>query len=115
MVEIVFVGLELFFFYKIVRVFFKIIKKYKEYRRENYFFFYVIDVVFDIIMKRGKLIDVILIECKLIYYVFLLWCEKVLIGKFVYLYYKKIGVIGVYIMIIYVIVIESIGFYYLLY
>ncbi len=79
--EIAFVGLELFLLYKIVRVLPKIIKKYKEYRRENYSFSYAIDAAFDATMKRGKLIDVILTECKLIYYAFLSWREKVPTGK----------------------------------
>ena len=65
-------------------------------------------------MKRGKLIDVILTECKLIYYAFLSWREKVPTGKSVYSYHKKTGAIGVYIMIIHATAIESIGFHYLL-
>ncbi|MEB9404282.1 hypothetical protein P4J11_18410 [Bacillus cereus] len=102
--EIAFVGLELFLLYKIVRVLPKIIKKYKEYRRENYSFSYAIDAAFDATMKRGKLI----------YYAFLSWREKVPTGKSVYSYHKKTGAIGVYIMIIHATAIESIGFHYLL-
>ncbi|MCU4824805.1 hypothetical protein OCA00_24700 [Bacillus cereus] len=112
--EIAFVGIELFLLYKIVRVLPKIIKKYKEYRRENYSFSYAIDAAFDATMKRSKLVDVILTECKLIYYAFLSWREKVPTGKSVYSYHKKTGAIGVYIMIIHATVIESIGFHYLL-
>ncbi|MEC2486417.1 hypothetical protein P9Z06_33155 [Bacillus cereus] len=112
--EIAFVGLELFLLYKIVRVLPKIIKKYKEYRRENYSFSHAIDAAFDATMKRSKLVDAILTECKLIYYAFLSWREKVPIGKSVYSYHKKTGAIGVYIMIIHATIIESIGFHYLL-
>ena len=65
-------------------------------------------------MKRSKLVDVILTECKLIYYAFLSWREKVPTGKSVYSYHKKTGAIGVYIMIIHATIIESIGFHYLL-
>ena len=73
--EIAFVGLELFLLYKIVRVLPKIIKNIKNIE-ENYSFSYAIDAAFDTTMKRGKLIDVILTECKLIYYAFLSWREK---------------------------------------
>ncbi|EJR07061.1 hypothetical protein II5_02079 [Bacillus cereus MSX-A1] len=111
--EIVFVGLELFLLYKIVRVLPKIIKKYKKHRRENYSFSYAIDAAFEATMKRNKLIDIIVTECKLIYYAFLSWREKVPEGESVYSYHKKTGAIGVYIMIIHATLIESIGFHYL--
>lgn len=112
--EITFVGLELFLLYKIVRVLPEIIKRYKEYRREYSSFSYAIDAAFDATMKRDKLVDVILTECKLIYYAFLSWRVKVPTGESVYSYHKKTGAIGVYIMIIHATVIESIGFHYLL-
>ncbi|MFC9448284.1 hypothetical protein ACFTSE_19055 [Bacillus cereus] len=112
--EITFLGLELFLLYKIVRVLPEIIKRYKEYRREYSSFSYAIDAAFDATMKRGKLVDVILTECKLIYYAFLSWRVKVPTGESVYSYHKKTGAIGVYIMIIHATVIESIGFHYLL-
>ncbi|MDE7553988.1 hypothetical protein NGF20_25435, partial [Bacillus tropicus] len=59
-------------------------------------------------------IDIIVTECKLIYYAFLSWREKVPEGESVYSYHKKTGAIGVYIMIIHATVIESVGFHYLL-
>ena len=64
-------------------------------------------------MKRNKLVDIIVTECKLIYYAFLSWREKVPEGEYVYSYHKKTGAIGVYIMIIHATLIESIGFHYL--
>ncbi|HDR6312618.1 TPA: hypothetical protein QCU60_004613, partial [Bacillus cereus] len=62
----------------------------------------------------NKLVDVIVTECKLIYYAFLSWRVKVPEGESVYSYHKKTGAIGVYIMIIHATLIESIGFHYLL-
>lgn len=112
--EIAFVCLELFLLYKIVRKLPTIIKKYKEYKSEYSSFSYAIDAAFDATMKRNKLIDIIVTECKLIYYAFLSWREKVPEGEYVYSYHKKTGAIGVYIMIIHAILIESIGFHYLL-
>ncbi|PEN80620.1 hypothetical protein CN553_29560 [Bacillus cereus] len=112
--EIAFVCLELFLLYKIVRKLPTIIKKYKEYKSEYSSFSYAIDVAFDATMKRNKLIDIIVTECKLIYYAFLSWREKVPEGEYVYSYHKKTGAIGVYIMIIHATLIESIGFHYLL-
>lgn len=112
--EIAFVCLELFLLYKIVRKLPTIIKKYKEYKSEYSSFSYAIDAAFDATMKRNKLIDIIVTECKLIYYAFLSWREKVLEGEYVYSYHKKTGAIGVYIMIIHATLIESIGFHYLL-
>ncbi|MEC1969755.1 hypothetical protein P9G36_22505 [Bacillus cereus] len=112
--EIAFVCLELFLLYKIVRKLPTIIKKYKEYKSEYSLFSYAIDAAFDATMKRNKLIDIIVTECKLIYYAFLSWREKVPEGEYVYSYHKKTGAIGVYIMIIHATLIESIGFHYLL-
>ncbi|MCU5455408.1 hypothetical protein OCA97_15565 [Bacillus cereus] len=111
--EIAFVCLELFLLYKIVRKLLTIIKKYKEYKSEYSSFSYAIDAAFDATMKRNKLIDIIVTECKLIYYAFLSWREKVPEGESVYSYHKKTGTIGVYIMIIHATLIESIGFHYL--
>ena len=111
--EIAFVCLELFLLYKIVRKLPTIIKKYKEYKSEYSSFSYAIDAAFDATMKRNKLIDIIVTECKLIYYAFLSWREKVPEGEYVYSYHKKTGAIGVYIMIIHATLIESIGFHYL--
>ncbi|MFE9078087.1 hypothetical protein [Bacillus mobilis] len=112
--EIAFVCLELFLLYKIVRMLPNIVKKYKEYKRECSSFSYAIDAAFENTMKNNKLVDVIVTECKLIYYAFLSWREKVPKGEFVYTYHKKTGAIGVYIMIIHATLIESIGFHYLL-
>ena len=112
--EIAFVCLELFLLYKIVRMLPNIVKRYKEYKREYFSFSYAIDAAFDATMKRNKLIDIIVTECKLIYYAFLSWREKVPEGESVYSYHKKTGAIGVYIMIIHATVIESVGFHYLL-
>lgn len=63
---------------------------------------------------KSKPVSIILTECKLIYYAFLSWREKVPDGECTYSYHKKTGAIGVYIMIIHATVIESIGFHYLL-
>ncbi|GAB6549442.1 hypothetical protein ACQVSN_09575 [Bacillus mobilis] len=112
--EIAFVCLELFLLYKIVIMLPNIVKKYKEYKRECSSFSYAIDAAFENTMKNNKLVDVIVTECKLIYYAFLSWREKVPEGEFVYTYHKKTGAIGVYIMIIHATLIESIGFHYLL-
>ncbi|WP_433774189.1 hypothetical protein [Bacillus wiedmannii] len=112
--EIAFVGLELFLIYKIIRALPNIVKRFKEYRSEYSSFSYAIDAAFDATMKRNKLVDIILTECKLIYYAFLSWREKVPDGECTYSYHKKTGAIGVYIMIIHATLIESIGFHYLL-
>ncbi|MEJ9111613.1 hypothetical protein LAV76_02450 [Bacillus paramobilis] len=112
--EIAFVGLEFFLLYKIVKVLPETIKRFKEYRREYSSFSYAIDAAFDATMKRNKLVDIIVTECKLIYYAFLSWRATVPEGESVYSYHKKTGAIGVYIMIIHATLIESIGFHYLL-
>jgi len=112
--EILFVCFELFLIYKIIRVLPKIIKRYKEYRSEYSSFSYAIDQAFDDTMKRSRLVNIILTECKLFYYAFLSWRVKVSESEFTYSYHKKTGAIGVYIMIIHATLIESIGFHYLL-
>ncbi|MDM5239583.1 hypothetical protein QUF83_26710 [Bacillus cereus] len=112
--EIAFVCLELFLLYKIIRALPNIVKRFKEYRSVYSSFSYAIDAAFDATMKRSKPVSIILTECKLIYYAFLSWREKVPDGECTYSYHKKTGAIGVYIMIIHATVIESIGFHYLL-
>ncbi|KAB2460003.1 hypothetical protein F8160_25410 [Bacillus sp. CH126_4D] len=112
--EIAFVCVELFLLYKIVKKLPNIIKKYKEYKREYSSFSYAIDAAFDATMNRNKLVNIIVTECKLIYYAFLSWRVKIPEGESVYSYHKKTGAIGVYIMIIHATLIESIGFHYLL-
>ncbi|PEX81463.1 hypothetical protein [Bacillus cereus] len=112
--QIAFVGLELFLLYKIIRALPNIVKRYKEYRKEYSSFSYALDAALDATMKRNKLVDIILTECKLIYYAFLSWRVKVSESEFTYSYHKKTGAIGVYIMIIHATLIESIGFHYLL-
>ncbi|WP_242234989.1 hypothetical protein [Bacillus cereus group sp. BfR-BA-01316] len=112
--EIAFIGLELFIVYKIIRALPKIMKIYKEYIREYQSFSYAIDKAFDATMKRSTAVNVILSECKLLYYAFLSWRVKVPENEFIYSYHKKTGAIGVYIMIIHATLIESIGFHYLL-
>ena len=74
--EIAFVCFELFLLYKIVRMLPTIRKKYKKYKSEYSSFSYAIDAAFDTTMKRNKLVDIIVTECKLIYYAFLSWREK---------------------------------------
>ena len=74
--EIAFVGLELFLLYKIVRVLPKIIKNIKNIEEKIIPFLMQLMHAFDATMKRSKLVDVILTECKLIYYAFLSWREK---------------------------------------
>ncbi|MET3298819.1 UNVERIFIED_ORG: hypothetical protein ABIC81_005606 [Bacillus proteolyticus] len=103
--EIVFVCLELFLLYKIVKVLPNIIKRYKEYKSEYSSFSYAIDAAFDATMKRSKLVAVILTECKVIYYAFFSWRVKVPEGESMYSYHKKTGAIGVYIMLSLVIIV----------
>ncbi|MCW9132230.1 hypothetical protein OF830_14985 [Bacillus paramycoides] len=112
--EIAFVGFELFLLYKIIRVLPKIIKRYKEYRSEYTSFSYAIYKAFDANMNRSKAVNIILTECKILYYAFFSWRVKVPESEFTYSYHKKTGAIGVYIMIIHATLIESIGFHYLL-
>lgn len=88
--EIAFVCVELFLLYKIVRKLPNIIKKYKEYKSEYSLFSYAIDAAFEVTMKRNKLVDIIVTECKLIYYAFLSWREKVPEGESVYSYHKRL-------------------------
>lgn len=111
--EVAFVCLELFLLYKIARKLPTIIKRYKEYKSEYSSFSYAIDAAFEATMKKSKLVDVILTECKLIYYAFFSWRVKIPEGESVYSYHKKTSAIGVYVMIIHATLIESIGFHYL--
>ncbi|KFM99758.1 hypothetical protein D0U04_14055 [Bacillus clarus] len=111
--EIAFVGLELFILYKIARNLPKIIRGYKEYRREYSSFSYAIDKALDATMKRSVAVNVIVSECKLLYYAFFSWRAKVQESEFTYSYHKKTGAIGVYVMLIHATLIESIGFHYL--
>ncbi|WP_243522646.1 hypothetical protein [Bacillus pseudomycoides] len=112
--EIAFLCLELFILYKIARKLPKIMKRYKEYKLEFLNFSYAIDKAIDATLKRTVAVNVIVSECKLLYYALFAWCTKPLENKNTFSYHKKTGAIAFYIMLIHATVIESIGFHYLL-
>lgn len=112
--EMAFLSVESFVLYKIARALPKIIRYYKEYKNEYPSFSVVIDQVFDAAVKRNKVIDVIVSECKLLYYALFSWRTKIPESPHIFSYQKKIGAIPFYIMIVHATLIESIGFHYLL-
>ncbi|WP_410982886.1 hypothetical protein [Bacillus cereus] len=112
--EIAFLCLELFILYKIARKLPEIIKRYKEYKLEFLNFSYAIDKAFDATLKRTVAVNVIVSECKLLYYALFSWRIKPLENKNTFSYHKKTGAVAFYIMLIHATLIESIGFHYLL-
>ncbi|MBC6973111.1 hypothetical protein H9I32_12200 [Bacillus sp. Xin] len=112
--ELAFLCLELFILYKIARALPKIIRCYKQYKNEYPSFSFAIDKAFDTALKRNTVVNVIVSECKLLYYALFSWRTKMSESEYVFSYHKKTGAIPFYIMLIHAILIESIGFHYLL-
>ncbi|KEK22915.1 hypothetical protein [Bacillus gaemokensis] len=112
--ELAFVAIELFILYKIARTLPKIIRFYKQYKKEFPSFSVAIDKAFDAALKRNNVVNVIISECKLLYYALFSWRTKVPENQYVFSYHKKTGAIAFYIMLIHATLIESIGFHYLL-
>ncbi len=112
--ELAFLSLELFILYKIARALPRIIRYYKQYKSEYPSFAFAIDQAFDVAVRRNKVVDVIVSECKLLYYALFSWRTKMPESPHIFSYHKKTGAIPFYIMIIHATLIESIGFHYLL-
>lgn len=112
--ELAFLCLELFILYKIARALPKIIRCYKQYKNEYPSFAFAIDKAFEDTLKRSTVVDVIVSECKLLYYALFSWRTKMPESQHVFSYHKKTGAIPFYIMLIHATLIESIGFHYLL-
>ncbi|WP_459502747.1 hypothetical protein [Bacillus sp. C1] len=112
--EIAFIGLEVFILYKIASALPEIIRCYKQYKNEYPSFSFAIDKAFETTLKRNTVVDVIVSECKLLYYALFSWRTKMPESQYVFSYHKKTGAIPFYIMLIHATVIESIGFHYLL-
>ncbi|MGN7896331.1 hypothetical protein ACTJJY_30580 [Bacillus sp. 22475] len=112
--EIAFLSIELFILYKIVRALPKIIRCYKQYKKEYPSFSFALDKAFDATLKRNNIVNVIASECKLFYYALFSWRKKFSESPHVFSYHKKTGAIPLYIMLIHATLIESIGFHYLL-
>ncbi|MEH7458348.1 hypothetical protein V7183_14260 [Bacillus sp. JJ1127] len=112
--ELAFLAVELFILYKIARTLPKIIKFYKQYKKEYPSFSLAIDKAFDAALKRNNVVNVIASECKLLYYALLSWRTKAPESQYVFSYHKKTGAIPFYIALIHATLIESIGFHYLL-
>ncbi|PEA54046.1 hypothetical protein CON64_15715 [Bacillus pseudomycoides] len=112
--EIAFLCLELYLFYKIARKLPAIIRSYKKYRLAYPSFSYAIEkAVYDSI-TQSVAVNVLLSECKLLYYALFSWRKKVNTSSNMFTYHKKTGSIAFYIMLIHATLIESIGFHYFL-
>ncbi|SFI80275.1 MULTISPECIES: hypothetical protein [unclassified Bacillus (in: firmicutes)] len=112
--EIVFLCLELYLFYKIARKLPAIIRSYKKYRLAYSSFSHASEkAVYDSV-SENVVANVLLSECKLLYYALFSWRKKVHAGSDMFTYHKKTGSIAFYIMLIHATLIESIGFHYFL-
>ncbi|MDM5188963.1 hypothetical protein QUF99_17050 [Bacillus sp. DX4.1] len=112
--EIAFLALEIFILYKIARKLPGIIRMYKQYKLDYPSFSYAIDKAFDANVKRNTAVNIIVSECKLLYYALFSWRTKVSESDHVFSYHKKTGAIAFYIMLMHGMLIETIGFHYLL-
>jgi hypothetical protein len=113
--EGLFILLELYIFYKILTKLPKLIREYKNLSQENSLFLYNLRMSLDKNLLNQKVLQVFLSEFAIFYYSLFSWTKKVKVSNGQpFTYHKKTSVMSVYIMLIHAIVIESVGFHYLL-
>lgn len=112
--EVAFVCLQLYIVYKIARKLPKVIQIYKQHKQQSPSFSYAIEKATYQTLPRNRTVDVLLAECKLFYYALFSWRKKVQLSENTFTYHQKTGAIAFYIMIIHGLVIETIGFHFLI-
>jgi hypothetical protein len=113
--EGLFVLLELYIFYKILTKLPKLIREYKALSLENSLFLYNLRLSLDKNLPNQKVLQVFLSEFAIFYYSLFSWNKKIKVSNGQsFTYHNKTSVMSVYIMLIHAIVIESVGFHYLL-
>ncbi|MCM3737246.1 hypothetical protein M3215_15925 [Bacillus cytotoxicus] len=112
--EIAFLCLELYLLYKIAKKLPAIVRAYKIYKHAYPSFSYAIEKAVYHSVSENVAVNVLLSECKLLYYALFSWGKKAPTGSGMFTYHKKTGSIAFYIMIIHGTLLESIGFHYFL-
>lgn len=112
--EVAFICLELYILYKVARKLPTIINFYRQYKQQSSSFSYAIEKAVDQTLPRSRTVNVLLSECKLFYYALFSWRKKVQMDDRTFTYHQKTGAIAFYIMIIHAMVIETVGFHFLL-
>ncbi|XRG78910.1 hypothetical protein V5E38_00890 [Rossellomorea sp. GAMAL-10_SWC] len=116
--EAFFVIFELYIFCKVIRKLPKIIKKFRENKLEIPYFQIRLDQVMTSELKQSRLKDIIVSELAMYYYSLFSWKRKQyteIINHQVFTFHKKTSSIALFIMLIHALILESVGFHFLLY
>ena len=112
-----FILLELYIVFKLMKKLPAIIKKYRTNSIEIPTFPYRIEQVLAHHLKQSRFLDIILSELSMFYYSLFSWRKKplsILNDKRAFSYYKNTSTVAFYIMLIHALVLESVGFHFLL-
>lgn len=106
---------ELYILYKVVTKLPVLIRDYKIIRNQNSYFQYNLRNTIDQHFPHNSLFHVFLSELALFYYSLFSWRSRVNVSSgLTFTYHTKTSTIAVYILLIHAIVLESVGFHYLL-
>lgn len=115
--EGVFVILELYIFYKLVRKLPRIIKKYRENKSEIPYFQFRLERAMTFKLSLSRIQEIIVSELTVFYYALFSWNRKRYLDQSnsqLFTYHKKTSAIALYIMLIHALILESVGFHFLL-
>ena len=115
--EGVFIILELYIIYKLMTKIPSIIKNYRSNETEIPTFQYRMEQIITQHLKPSRILDMILSEITMFYYSFFSWRKKplsVLSDVRTYTFHQNTSTIAFYMMLIHALVLESVGFHFLL-
>lgn len=112
--EVLFIGVEFYIVYKILRTIPTIVSAYRVYYARVPLFSYALKKALKDSLPPNKLIDVFTTEINMFYHAFLSWKKRLIKRDDAYTYHQKTSGIAIYIMLIHAVLIETIGIHYFL-
>ncbi|PKG23462.1 hypothetical protein [Niallia nealsonii] len=114
--EAAFLLVELYIVFQFIKKLVPIIKSYRTNRMDIPIFSSRLEKAINIHIKSSRFIEMMVSEISMVYYCFFSWRSKPLViqdGK-AFTYHKKTSAIAFYVMLIHALIIESVGFHFLL-
>lgn len=105
---------ELYIVFKLITKIPAIMKSFRTNKVEISTFSYRLEQAFSRHLKPNRFLEIIASELTMFYYSFFSWRKKPLQGGLVFTSHKKTSAIALYVMLIHALVLESIGFHFLL-
>ncbi|MCM3003475.1 hypothetical protein [Priestia koreensis] len=112
--EALFLVVEFYIVYKVLRTIPTIISAYRTYYARIPLFSYALKQALKVSLPPNKLIEVFTTEIDMFYHAFFSWKKRPITGDYAYTYHQKTSGIAIYIMLIHAVLIETIGIHYFL-